>query len=225
MVGSTADRHPTVLCYKICHTSMVVPSKIFLLLIFSTTLVGNLKGRPELTLHSQWPKAIKPDLCEMIRRRADGARNGRESNRGPIPIGRVHGPASAAVTPAADAGHSVCQTAAAGGASRYLDTKEAAILEVHKLREQGIRSIGAAFDPIANIAYGADFLRRLCEEVHGWSLAIGHSHSRTREHWSRYRIKVYKLWRLKRRRAAAIRREQVIAAFNERKAQHEAAQR
>ncbi len=115
-------------------------------------------------------------------------------------------------------------TVTAGGASRYLDTKEAAILEVHKLREQGIHnidvgcmqinlfhhpdafaSLDAAFDPMDNIAYGADFLRRL------------------------HRIKVYKLWRLERRRAAAIRRQQVIAAFNERKAQrqaqHEAAQR
>lgn len=132
-------------------------------------------------------------------------------------------------------------TVTAGGASRYLDTKEAAILEVHKLREQGIRnidvgclqinlfhhpdafaSLDAAFDPMDNIAYGADFLRRLHDEVHGWSLAIGYYHSRTREHWSRYRIKVYKLWRLERRRAAAIRRQQVIAAFNERKAQRQA---
>lgn len=62
-----------MLYHYICHTSTAVPSEIFLLLIFFTTLVGNLKGRPELTLHSQWPKAIKPDFGEMIRRRADGA--------------------------------------------------------------------------------------------------------------------------------------------------------
>ena len=37
-------------------------------------------------------------------------------------------------------------------------------------------SLDAAFDPMDNIAYGADFLRRL------------------------HRIKVYKLWRLERRR-------------------------
>ena len=132
-------------------------------------------------------------------------------------------------------------TVTAGGTSRYLESKEAAIVAVRKLREQGVRnidvgcmqinllhhpdafaSLDAAFDPMHNTAYGADFLRRLHEEVRGWSVAIGYYHSRTREHWSRYRIKVYKLWRLERRRAAAIRRQQVITAFNERKARREA---
>ena len=129
----------------------------------------------------------------------------------------------------------------ASGESHYLPDKAAAVRAVRDLQARGIRNIDVgcmqinlmhhadafpsledAFDPRLNADYAASFLRQLYQEVRGWSLAVGYYHSRTRENWSRYRLKVYKLRRLERRRAAEIQRAQVLAAFNERKARREA---
>ena len=104
-------------------------------------------------------------------------------------------------------------TVMAEGKGRYLPTKEAAIAEVRKLKAKGVRNIDVgcmqinlhyhpdafdsleeAFDPRANIAYAAEFLKDLFDNSGSWHKAIAHYHSMTPEFGDRYRQKVLAVW-------------------------------
>ena len=132
-------------------------------------------------------------------------------------------------------------TVTAGSQSRYFDTKAAALGHVRALVDAGVRnvdvgcmqinlrhhpdafqSLDQAFEPAANVAYAAGFLADLHHQTRSWNRAVSFYHSRTREFYQPYRVKVYKLWRDERERAAAVHRAEVIAAYLERRARREA---
>ncbi len=101
----------------------------------------------------------------------------------------------------------------AEGTGRYFESREAAIAAVTALIGQGVRSIDigcaqvnlhhhpdafpsleAAFDPAANTAYAARFLRELRTATGSWPLAAAHYHSRTPERGHAYALKVRAVW-------------------------------
>lgn len=111
-------------------------------------------------------------------------------------------------------------TVMAEGKGRYLPSKAEAIAEVERLRSRGVRNIDVgcmqvnlmyhpdafadleeAFDPAANVAYAASFLKALREDKGSWAKAVAHYHSATPERHTRYRAKVFAAWRDERRRA------------------------
>lgn len=111
-------------------------------------------------------------------------------------------------------------TVMAEGRGRYLPSKRAAVAEVKRLQRRGIEnidvgcmqvnlyyhgdafdSVAQAFDPVHNIAYAAEFLMKLRHTEHSWTRAIAFYHSRTPEHYRRYRRKVRETWRKERRAA------------------------
>lgn len=104
-------------------------------------------------------------------------------------------------------------TVTSGGAGKNFPTREAAIAEVRRLKAKGITNIDVgcmqvnlghhgeafgtiehAFDPGANMAYAASFLRQLFEETGSWTQAAAYYHSRTPERAEYYKSKVVKLW-------------------------------
>jgi hypothetical protein len=125
-------------------------------------------------------------------------------------------------------------TVTSGAHSRYLPTRRAAIAEVRRLKAAGVRNIDvgcmqinlhyhadafdsleATSDPATNVAYGAALLKALHDSRRSWSVAVAHYHSTTQRLNVRDRKKVYHLWRLERRRAAAEHREAVKAAHSD----------
>lgn len=111
-------------------------------------------------------------------------------------------------------------TVMAEGKGKYLPTRHAAIAEVEALQARGVRNIDVgcmqinlmhhpkafsgleeAFDPAANVAYAAAFLKQLREEKGSWTKAVGHYHSATPARSVAYRAKVFTAWREARRRA------------------------
>lgn len=101
----------------------------------------------------------------------------------------------------------------AEGEGKYFPTKQEAIAAVEDLQTRGVRNIDVgcmqvnlkyhpdafasldeAFDPHANAAYAARFLRRLFEETGSWLLAAGRYHSATPELGEPYRMKVLQRW-------------------------------
>jgi hypothetical protein len=129
----------------------------------------------------------------------------------------------------------------AEGEGRFFATKAAAIAAVKKLRARGVTSIDvgcmqvnlhhhpdafasldAAFDPETNAAYAAQFLKQLKDETRSWSQAVAFYHSTQREFSAPYRSKVYKLWAQVRRHDAEAKRQEVLAAYNERRREAEA---
>ncbi|MFZ0694281.1 MAG: transglycosylase SLT domain-containing protein [Alphaproteobacteria bacterium] len=128
-----------------------------------------------------------------------------------------------------------------GGEGRFFATKEEAIAAVKKLQKRGVTnidvgcmqvnlhhhpdafdSLDAAFDPFSNVAYAASFLKELKDETRSWPQAIAFYHSTTRQLNVPYRNKVYRLWADVRRREAEKMRQQVIAAYLERRAAEQA---
>ena len=104
-------------------------------------------------------------------------------------------------------------TVMAEGRGRYLPTKSAAIREVKRLRSRGVRNIDVgclqinlmhhpdafdtldeAFDPAANVAYGARFLRALQIKHDSWVKAVGSYHSQSPARHRMYRTKVLSRW-------------------------------
>jgi len=101
-----------------------------------------------------------------------------------------------------------------GGTSRYLPSRDALIAEVRRLRAQGARNIdvgcmqinlmhhGKAFasleeavDPIHNVAYAAQLLKKLRHETGAWAHAVGQYHnSRWSGRGQAYWRKVRALW-------------------------------
>lgn len=105
-------------------------------------------------------------------------------------------------------------TVMADGRGRYFTTKEEAVAEVEILLSEGVKNIDVgcmqvnlhyhweafetlseAFDPEANAAYAARFLKERRAEARNWLTAAGHYHSKTREKMRPYRTKVIKFWR------------------------------
>ena len=105
-------------------------------------------------------------------------------------------------------------TVMAQNRGRYFTTKSEAISAVKQLLRQGITNIdvgcmqinlgyhGAAFDsldqafdPVHNIAYAANFLRKLKQRKESWAQAVGTYHSPNPKRALRYRQKVYRIWK------------------------------
>lgn len=96
-------------------------------------------------------------------------------------------------------------------------TKWDAITAVQDLRRRGItnidvgcmqvnlrhhpnafRNLNVAFDPEANVAYGANYLMQQYRRTGDWRLAAAHYHSTNPEHAGPYAERVENLWRLAR---------------------------
>jgi hypothetical protein len=111
-------------------------------------------------------------------------------------------------------------TVGAQGRGLFFDTKSDAIEAVRTLLAGGERNIDVgclqinlghhpdafvdleeAFDPLANAAYGAAFLKVLFLETGSWPEAISRYHSTAPARSSAYRDKVLELWRGRRGRA------------------------
>ncbi|MGL5785015.1 MAG: lytic transglycosylase domain-containing protein [Alphaproteobacteria bacterium] len=101
----------------------------------------------------------------------------------------------------------------AEGKGYYFSTKREAILAVQRLQAKGIKSIDVgcmqinlhhhpqafssledAFDPSANVAYGANFLKTLQKSHKNWAKAVAHYHSATPSVHLAYQNKVLKTW-------------------------------
>ena len=104
-------------------------------------------------------------------------------------------------------------TVMAEGDGRFLATKAEAIAVVRGLQARGVTNIDVgcmqinlqhhpdafatleeAFDPAANTAYAARFLKSLWQDAGSWPLAAAHYHSRTPERANAYADKVRRLW-------------------------------
>jgi hypothetical protein len=127
-------------------------------------------------------------------------------------------------------------TVTAEGKGQFFATKAEAIEQVKQLRARGVRNIDVgcmqinlmhhrdafadleeALDPQANVAYATSFLKQLFEQSRSWITAVGNYHSATPEFHMRYRQKVTKLWNDERRRDAEARRQETIAAYQQRR--------
>lgn len=104
-------------------------------------------------------------------------------------------------------------TVTAQGKGRYFATEAEARAEVEILLSQGVRNIDVgcmqinmhyhwdafqtldhAFDPAANAAYAAKFLKSKFKDSRNWLTAAGQYHSHTPENFRPYRIKVLSYW-------------------------------
>lgn len=129
-------------------------------------------------------------------------------------------------------------TVTAEGKGQFFASKAEAIAQVKRLRARGLRNIDVgcmqinlmhhpdafatleeAFDPPANVAYATGFLKQLFEKHRSWIVAVGNYHSATPEFHMRYRQKVTRLWNDERRRDAEARRQDTIAAYQQRRQQ------
>jgi len=100
-----------------------------------------------------------------------------------------------------------------GGEGRYFDTKEQAVATVRKLLDEGqksidvgcmqinlryhpnaFRDIDEAFDPSANVAYGAQYLKSLYSLQGSWPKAVERYHSSDDGRRTEYREKVLAFW-------------------------------
>lgn len=105
-------------------------------------------------------------------------------------------------------------TVNAAGKGYYFDSKQEAITAVTKLRAQGIESIDVgcmqvnlkhhaqafstlqeAFDPQANVAYAARFLRTNYDATQSWMKATAFYHSQTPKFGNPYMQAVYNRWK------------------------------
>lgn len=109
----------------------------------------------------------------------------------------------------------------AEGRGYYFKTKEEAVRTTQRLLDGGMRSIDIGcmqvnlryhpdafasledgFDPMTNVAYGADFLKRLHAQTGNWPKAVAFYHSQTRAHGGRYFARVIRIWENERNRIA-----------------------
>jgi hypothetical protein len=105
-------------------------------------------------------------------------------------------------------------TVTAEGNGQFFDSKEEAMAEVELLMTRGVRNIDVgcmqvnlyyhgyafetlaeAFDPAANTAYAATYLKSMFQSSGNWSEAAGYYHSTTPERNGPYRDKVLAYWR------------------------------
>lgn len=119
----------------------------------------------------------------------------------------------------------------AEGQGRHFDSKEEAIAAVRALQARGVQvidvgcmqvnlfhhatafaSLEQAFDPAANAAYAAQFLKRLHAGVGGdWERAAAHYHSATPERGETYKLKVMAHWPAMAARYAELRQRDAMA--------------
>ena len=123
-------------------------------------------------------------------------------------------------------------TVTSGKDGRHFASKRDAIAWVKTLKARGVTNIDVgcmqinlgyhpdafesleeAFDPSANVAYAASFLKRLFRRNNSWTMAVAHYHSTTPARHRPYWDKVVRLWNAERHRAAVDRREAVKAAY------------
>lgn len=109
----------------------------------------------------------------------------------------------------------------AEGRGYYFKTKEEAVRTTQRLLDSGMRSIDIGcmqvnlryhpdafasledgFDPMTNVAYGADFLTRLHAQTGNWPKAVAHYHSQTTSRGGRYFARVIRIWENERNRIA-----------------------
>lgn len=145
------------------------------------------------------------ERAEQIPRHLLGAIAHAESGR-PVATDRVAGPWPWTVN--------------AGGQGLFFESKLAAMEAVDRLLARGERNIDVgcvqinlgfhpdafldleeAFDPLANAAYGAVYLKALFMQTGSWPEAVGRYHSTTHSRNSAYRDKVLDLWNRGRGRA------------------------
>ncbi len=107
----------------------------------------------------------------------------------------------------------------AQGRSYYFDSKRKAIAKAEELFNAGIRSFDVgcmqinmryhpkafasleeAFDPMTNVAYGAEFLKQLHKQKGSWPVAVGQYHSETTFLRNRYFGRVIRIWEDERER-------------------------
>lgn len=110
----------------------------------------------------------------------------------------------------------------AEGRGYYFKSKEEAIRMTQRMLDSGMRSIDIgcmqvnlryhpdafasleeAFDPMTNVAYGADFLMRLHAQTGSWPTAIAYYHSQTTARGGRYFARVVRIWENERTRIAS----------------------
>ena len=104
-------------------------------------------------------------------------------------------------------------TVMAEGQGRYLPSKAEAIAEVRRLKARGVQNIDVgcmqvnlryhpeafanleeAFEPAANVAYAARFLRGLYDATGHWPTAASYYHSQTPSLAAEYRERLMKVW-------------------------------
>ncbi|MBI3444446.1 MAG: transglycosylase SLT domain-containing protein [Magnetospirillum sp.] len=104
-------------------------------------------------------------------------------------------------------------TVTAEGQGRYLPSKAEAIAEVRRLKARGVQNIDVgcmqvnlryhpdaftnldqAFDPAANVAYAARFLKGLFGATGNWPVAASYYHSQTPSLAAAYRERLMKVW-------------------------------
>jgi Transglycosylase SLT domain len=104
-------------------------------------------------------------------------------------------------------------TITAGPDSFFLSSMQEAVRKVQALRTEGrsnidvgcmqinlgyhghaFGSVAEALEPAANVAYAAQFLKRLREETRSWARATARYHSNHPERGQAYRDKVYRFW-------------------------------
>lgn len=112
-------------------------------------------------------------------------------------------------------------TVTSGGAGKFFATKAEAVAEVEFLMTRGVRnidvgcmqinlaahadafpSISVAFDPAANAAYGAKYLKAMHARAGNWLTAAGHYHSTTPHLSAKYLAKITRIWNERRGRPA-----------------------
>ncbi len=127
-------------------------------------------------------------------------------------------------------------TVTAEGEGNFYPSRQAAIRAVDALRQRGIRNIDVgcmqinlgyhpdafesldqAFDPVANVAYAAKFLKALRTQKRSWDKAVKFYHSSNPERQRYYGGKVYKARQEIRLRDAKQRRGQRIALTKSRR--------
>jgi hypothetical protein len=109
----------------------------------------------------------------------------------------------------------------AEGKAYYFNSKAEAIAKTQQLLDSGMRSIDVgcmqvnlryhpdafasledAFDPMMNVAYGAEFLMELRERTGSWQQAVANYHSQTGWRGGRYFARVIRIWENERNRVA-----------------------
>lgn len=107
----------------------------------------------------------------------------------------------------------------AEGRAYYFKTKADAIAKTQALLDSGMRSIDIGcmqvnlryhpdafasledgFDPMTNVAYGADFLMRLHDRSGSWPEAVANYHSQSEARGDRYFARVIRIWQNERER-------------------------
>lgn len=141
---------------------------------------------------------VLAERAEAIPRNLLGAIAQAESGR-PVTEDRVAGPWPWTVTTGGTglffASKEEAMEAAAEALAAGRDNVDVGCLQINiGHHPDAFMSLEEAFDPLANAAYGAAYLRALFMETGSWPEAVGRYHSATPTRNSRYRAKVLDFW-------------------------------